>query len=150
MQGCIPAEDRCHAEWSRLVADYVFRASGTPAGFIARNFIFDIYTGEAVGQLKGTHAFSLEGRYVGELRDQMIARSPASQGSVAPAWIRPVAARPLMPSQRIARLGAFDAWDDLAPRIAAEEESGPGDLDEEATDLELEISNLEPEEPTSA
>jgi len=117
------------------MSDYVYRTDGTPVGYIARGCVFDLETGEGLGQLKGTHVFTLEGGYVGELRNRAVVKSLLPQGSVAPVWMRPVAPRPPRPTRVSPRLGVVDAWNALLPseQDAPKPDQADGQVEKEAT-----------------
>lgn len=105
--------------------NYVFRSTGEPAGFVSGNFLFDIQSGEALAQVRGSHVFKLDGQYVGDLKDEMVVKTAHWQPAVEPAWKRPSAARPPTPPRRIGRLGRIDAWDDLTDTPTVENGDNP-------------------------
>jgi hypothetical protein len=57
---------------------YVYDASGKPMGTVCGNFIHDMQ-GYAIGQLRDTHVYRINGAYVGELYKGMVVNKHLGQ-----------------------------------------------------------------------
>lgn len=54
------------------MSDFIYRRTGEPVAFRRGEYIYQLKDGRPIGQMHGTHVFTLSGHYIGELEHGVV------------------------------------------------------------------------------